>query len=271
MKTKYKIFLAKQIYRILSIFFPNNFVCKRRNLNWNIDLSEAIDLHIFLFGSFEKEIKDTASKLKLENFKVILDIGANFGVQTLQFANSFNKSKIFAVEPTKYAYDKLNKNLKLNPQLSKNIFIDQIFLSSKEKKIPQSVYSSWDLKSFNEQHPKHKGSKKETSESRILTLDEYIASRKIENVDFIKLDVDGSELEVLKGGANFLKKYKPPIFMELAPYLYKEFGYEVDDLLTYLSYFNYKFYDLKNIRPIKNIKKYSKNIRDGSSKNILIN
>ena len=104
-----------------------------------------------------------------------------------------------------------------------------------------------------------------------MTLDEYIASRKIKNVDFIKLDVDGSELEVLKGGVNFLKKYKPPIFMELAPYLYKEFGYEVDDLLTYLSYFNYKFYDLKNIRPIKNIKKYSKNIRDGSSKNILIN
>ena len=83
MKTKYKIFFARQIYRILSLFFSNNFICKRQNIYWNIDLSEAIDLHIFLFGSFEREIKDTADKLEYKDYKTILDIGANFGVQAL--------------------------------------------------------------------------------------------------------------------------------------------------------------------------------------------
>ena len=270
MKTKYKIFFARQIYRILSLFFSNNFIFKRKNIYWNIDLSEAIDLHIFLFGSFEREIKDTADKLEYKDYKTILDIGANFGVQALQFADNFRDAKIFAIEPTKYAFDKMKKNLKLNPQLSKNIHIDQAFLSSNEKKIPPSVYSSWDLKSIDEQHPKHKGFKKDTINSNIFTLDEYVNSNKIENVDFIKLDVDGSELNVLKGGENFLKKCKPPIFMELAPYLYKEFGYNINDLINFLVSIDYKFYDIKKIKLIEDIGRYSENIKDGSSKNILI-
>ena len=46
-----------------------------------------------------------------------------------------------------------------------------------------------------------------------LTLDEFVIINKISNVDFIKLDVDGFEYDVLKGGMNFLKEKKPPIFL----------------------------------------------------------
>ena len=51
MKTKYKIFFAKILYNFISIFIKKkNFICQRKGLNWAIDLSEAIDLHIYLFG-----------------------------------------------------------------------------------------------------------------------------------------------------------------------------------------------------------------------------
>ena len=219
MKTKYKIFLAKQVYKIISLFISKNFVCERKGLKWNIDLSEAIDLHIFLFGYFEQEIKIAAKKMELNKHKVILDIGANFGVQSLQFANNFNNSKIFAIEPTKYAFEKMIKNIDLNKDYAKNIYPEQIFLSSDKKKLPLDVYSSWNLDLNSEQHSKHKGTKKETINSKIYTLDEFTDLKNIKNVDFIKLDVDGFELDVIKGGTNYLKMFKPPIFMELAPYL----------------------------------------------------
>ena len=270
MKTKYKIFLAKQIYKIISLFISKNFVCERKGLKWNIDLSEAIDLHIFLFGYFEQEIKITAKKMNLNKHKVILDIGANFGVQSLQFASNFNNSKIFAIEPTRYAFKKMLKNLDLNRDFAKNIFPEQIFLSSYNKKLPKGVYSSWNLDLDSEQHMKHKGTKKETANSKVYTLDEFTDLKKIKNADFIKLDVDGFELDVIKGGMNYLKIFKPPIFMELAPYLYREFGYSIDELIDNLRSLNYEFYDMNKLKKIDNIYSYSKKINDGSSTNILI-
>ena len=270
MKTKYKIFLAKKIYKIISLFISKNFICERKGLKWDIDLSEAIDLHIFLFGYFEQDIKITAKKMNLNKHKVILDIGANFGVQSLQFASNFNNSKIFAIEPTKYAFEKMIKNFDLNQDFAKNIYPEQIFLSSYNKKLPSGVYSSWNLDINSEQHAKHKGTKKETIDSKIYTLDEFTDLKNIKDVDFIKLDVDGFELDVIKGGSKYLKMFKPPIFMELAPYLYNEYGYSIDELINNLRSLNYEFYDMKKLTKIKDIYSYSKNVNDGSSTNILL-
>ena len=270
MKTKYKIFLAKQIYKIISLFMSKNFVCERKGLKWNIDLSEAIDLHIFLFGYFEQEITIAAKKMKLDNHKKILDIGANFGVQSLQFASNFNNSKIFAIEPTKYAFEKMLKNFDLNQHFAKNIHPEQIFLSSSDKKLPSGVYSSWNLDFNSEQHSKHKGIKKQTLNSKFYTLDEFTDLKNIRDLDFIKLDVDGFELDVIKGGSEYLKKFKPPIFMELAPYLYNEFGYSIDEIIDKLKSLNYEFYEMKKFSKINDIYSYSKKIHDGSSENILV-
>lgn len=269
MKTKQKIFLAKIIFFVLKLFLPREAKIKRNDIYWNLDFSEAIDLHIFIFGNFEKEIVDCAKKLRLKNYKSILDIGANFGVQSLQFSNKFKNSQIFSIEPTSYAYTKMLKNLSLNNNLSKNIQTFNLFLGSKNQKKPESIYSSWNLNSNEIKHPKHLGEKKNTKNAQIKTLDEFVIENKITNVDFIKLDVDGYEFFVLKGGLNFLKK-KPPIFMELAPYLYKEYGYSAEMLLQLINSLNYKFYDLKNLNQISNVEEMIINIKDGSSQNILL-
>ena len=109
MKTKQKIFfLQKIIYKFIRIFFPEKIKVKRNNIEW-VEFIEAIDLHIFIFGSFEKEIANIAKNLQLQKYNQIIDIGANFGVQSLQFAKNFNDSKIYSIEPTNYAFDKFKK------------------------------------------------------------------------------------------------------------------------------------------------------------------
>ncbi len=270
MKTKQKIFLAKIIFKLIRIFFPKKIKVKRNNIKWNLNLSEAIDLHIFIFGSFEKEITNIAKTLQLQKYNQIIDIGANFGIQSLQFAKNFTNSKIYSVEPTNYAFDKFIKNLELNPKLSKNIHPFQMFLGSKGKEMPNSIYSSWNLESKEVKHSKHLGEKKDTEKTNSITLDEFVISNKISNVDFIKLDVDGFEYDVLKGGMNFLKEKKPPIFMELAPYLYKEYGYNKEKILKLIFSLNYNFYDLKKLKKIFDIDQKISNIKDGSSENILL-
>jgi hypothetical protein len=58
--------------------------------------------------------------------------------------------------------------------------------------------------------------------------------------------------------------------MELAPYLYKEYGYSTEMLLQLINSLNYKFYDLKNLNQISNVEEMIINIKDGSSQNILL-
>ena len=63
MKTKQKIFIAKIIFTIFSFFYPKKVKVRRNGINWLLDISEAIDLHIKIFGNFEKKIVTTAKKL----------------------------------------------------------------------------------------------------------------------------------------------------------------------------------------------------------------
>ena len=53
--------------------------------------------------------------------------------------------------------------------------------------------------------------------------------------------------------------------MELAPYLYKEYGYTAYDLLKIIKYYGYNFYD-SNFKKISSIDEYIRKINKGSSK-----
>ena len=79
MKTNTKIFIAKIIYFFLSFFLSKKILLIRRNgINWSLDLSEGIDLSIFLFGSFQSKITDSIVKLISKKKKLrfnIIDIG----------------------------------------------------------------------------------------------------------------------------------------------------------------------------------------------------
>jgi len=269
MKTKHKILFAKIIFFFLSKFKIKNKKVLRNNIKWNLDLSEGIDLSVYLFGKFEFEIIKAIAKHKLTRKPVFFDIGANIGVQTLQLRNYFKNSTIHSFEPTNYAYNKLCNNIILNSKLKKKIILNQAFLTNKKKTIPKKIYSSWSLINKKNLHKKHLGSLKSTSNANSFKLDNYITKHKIKKIDFIKLDVDGYELDVLKSGYKFLKKNKTPIIFEVAPYLYKEHNYSQSDLVSLFVKLKYSFYNINNLKRIKNIYKYISSVSDGESTTLI--
>lgn len=161
-------------------------------------------------------------------------------------------------------------NLNSNPNIKKRIYPSQVLLTNNRKLVPKKIYSSWNLTSINNQHKKHGGFKKNIKNANIMSFDQFIKRKKIQNIKLIKLDVDGAELKILKSGRNFFKKNKPYIIMELAPYLYPEFEYNYVDLLKEIKSIGYKFYSINPIKKISNINNFIKNIDNGSSKNILL-
>ena len=155
------------------------------------------------------------------------------GVHTFNFAEKFKNSKIYSIEPTNYAFNKLIYNINLNKKLS-NIYPHQLFLTNKIKR-QRRVYSSWFLNNHNKSiHKKHMGILKSTSKAKSISLDNFVKKMKINKRTLIKIDVDGNELFVFKSAKNYIKKFKPYIIMELAPYLYRENGYRTKDLLNFI-------------------------------------
>ena len=172
--------------------------------------------------------------------------------------------KIYSIEPTNFAYNKQIKNLDLNPKLKKKISIFKNFILNK-KKIPYSIYSSWNLKQKENRHKVHGGMlKKINKKTKILTLDSFIKKNKIKKKVILKIDTDGYEMEILKSSQKFLRRNNPIIFMEYAPYALKEYGTSVDYFYNFLSKYNYQVFDL-NFNKIDKIK-----INEGTSVDIVL-
>ena len=146
MKTSTKISIARILSKLLIFFLKKKHVIKRDNLIWNLDLNEAVDLSIFLTGKFEPQIVQTIKKISKGKKYDYLDIGANCGAHSLHLAKEFPNSRVLAIEPTKYSFNKLLNNIELNPNLKKKIIPIQAFITSKKIK-PDGVFSSWELNS----------------------------------------------------------------------------------------------------------------------------
>ena len=259
--TSKKIFIATILSKLLVfIFQKKKFTVSRNGIKYKIYLDEGVDLGIFLGVKNEKKLFNVKKYLNQEKKFDIIDIGSNIGSVTLPLANKFKKSKIFSIEPTIYAFEKLRENIKLNPNLRKRIKIFNYFISQKKKKI-KFVHSSWKLDFHDKKHGIHRGILKETS-NKSISLDNLFKKNKTP-IKLIKIDVDGYELEVLKSAEKLLKKEKPIIYFELAPYLYKEMGYTVDHLNKFVQKMGYTFYD-ENFKPVLDIKLFSSKLTDKS-------
>jgi FkbM family methyltransferase len=275
-KTAIKIRLASTLYHALkairSFARAADVAQVRRNgLNWELDLREGIDLAIFVFGLFERETARALKKLVTPG-SIVLDIGANIGAHTLNLGRLVGPTgKVYAFEPTTYAFSKLKRNLALNPEISARVVAEQVRLTC-EPKLDRTVeiYSSWKVVGEERRHPKHLGIAQSTGAAAVLTLDDYCNNSNLSGIGFVKLDVDGFETEVLTGGIQTLRGDLPTICMELAPYALEERGSSLTELLAVLGNLGYRLGNLKDLRnQSENAGSFSAHIADGSGINVV--
>ncbi len=218
---------------------PSQAVFRRGGLSWNLDLKEGIDLSIYLFGQFEREVAAAYRRL-LRPGSVVLDVGANVGAHSLPMAQLCgDRGAVHAFEPTVFALEKLRANRALNSELEAQLFIHHALLDDgKQAPPPVAIPSSWELsgREGGARHPQHGGAFKAIGSARQQTLDQFVAEQGLSCIDLIKLDVDGNELPVLRGAAITLEKYAPPILMEFALDYETEAFVEILEILRAVGY-----------------------------------
>lgn len=222
--------------------------CRRAGLDWELDLNEGIQLSIYLFGAFERSTTRALRRLIRPGLTVI-DAGANIGAHTLPLARRVAPhGRVIAVEPTCAAVTALRRNLALNPELDGCVTVVHAALGSGDAAAAGSYYASWPIGGEGDVHPKHRGRRISASGARAATLDELADG--LASVDVLKLDVDGHELQVLRGGSRALRKYRPAIALELCPYALAEHGDSLGELTAYLAALDYRLVHERTLRPL---------------------
>jgi FkbM family methyltransferase len=276
-KTRHKIALARVAYHLVmlgrhAIGKTAELVAVRRGLRWRLDLREGIDLSIYLLGAFEVQTLRTYEKI-VRSGDVVLDIGANIGAHTLHFARLVGPAgRVVAFEPTRYAFEKLEANLGLNPTLASRVQLLQAMLAaSSGSGVTPPLYSSWPTAGeTGDVHERHRGRLMETTGAGICTLDDVVEKLGLTRVDFVKLDVDGHEHGVVAGGRETLRRWHPVILMEAAPYLFADRHADFDEIFAILGELGYRLRDAGTGEelPVAG-KELRRLIRDGESRNVL--
>ena len=218
-------YIQSNIYRILTsiAIFPNKIVDIRSAKfyvpNYPIDLIQSIIVDTKNF--FEHDILQELQPYIKKN-AVILDIGANIGNHSVYWAVRSNAKKIYSFEPVEDFFKILKKNVEIN-QLKDKVKIFNIGLSN--QKINGSI-SHYDPTNIG-------GTSIKQDLNGNLMLDKLDnITFKDNTIDFIKIDVEEHELEVLQGARETLLKYRPVVFVEI----FSENKTKVHEYLTKLGY-----------------------------------
>jgi FkbM family methyltransferase len=178
-----------------------------------------------------------------------LDIGANTGA--FVFLPLLNSSiKCFAFEPNPIAYDVLCENIQLNNlEEHVNCFNMGVWseLKELELKVPLDKTDSG-LATMGSNPSRFtyddKSGEYDTHHVKCTTIDEFIKEQKLESIDIIKIDTEGAELDILRGGENTLREFKPMLLLEFDDKNTSQFGYKRDDILELLKTYGYTNFQL---------------------------
>ncbi len=212
------------------------------------------------FNVYEKSESHFIKSICYEGMN-ILDIGANIGYYTALFSQlAGDRGSVIAIEPDLESYKYLSKSI--NSFNYKNVLSFRLAASDIKQKLP--LFISKENRGDNRLYSTNQ--KRKTIMVDCLTVDELLEENKIENLDLIKIDVQGYEPKVLKGMLNIVRSSKKLILLsEFWPEGILQAGESPNEFLTMLRKMQFQLFELKKdgflvlLKPSKDnkfIKKY---------------
>jgi FkbM family methyltransferase len=179
-------------------------------------------------SSFENEVKHFFSL----DEGVFIDVGAHIGRWTITIGNKL-KGKVIAIEPQRDNFNILKRNIYIN-KLNDIVIPLDVACGDKEKEM--KFYLDLEGGGGHESSlVQNEYNKNKFTLVNVRKLDNIFVDLKLDSVDLIKVDVEGSDLDVLKGAKNIIKKFHPRIIFEA-------FGdKEYNEIKNFLGDYNYKF------------------------------
>ena len=215
----------------------------RDGVTYQLDLSNVIDHSLYFFGRYFTPLQ-LFQLLKADT--VTIDIGANIGTVALRAATISRKGWVYAFEPDTDNFTSLQQNIRLNP-------LENITPVKKALGERQHESKLFKVNRFNTGMNRILPANNDFTDFEsieVSTLDEEVSRLKINRIDLMKIDVEGYELNVLKGAQATLQRFHPLIVVEVIDVNLKNNGQTSAEVIRFLKDFGYHFVDLKNGKPL---------------------
>tara|TARA_R110000868_G_scaffold97619_16_gene268662 strand:+ start:6890 stop:7648 length:759 start_codon:yes stop_codon:yes gene_type:complete len=159
------------------------------------------------FYQYEKINKDCIES-DLGNSKVFFDIGANIGLFSLYFKLKYPGLIVHAFEPEGLNYTSLKSSI--NSFSMTDFYLNRLGLSDSIGAASLHI----DKLNMGGASVSLSGPDRVSVDINLSTLDQYCSDMHVENIDVIKIDVEGLEEKIIIGGLNSIRKFKPVIIFE---------------------------------------------------------
>jgi FkbM family methyltransferase len=141
---------------------------------------------------------------RVKSGNTVIDAGANCGHLTVFFSKLVGQSgKVFAFEPDKFNIERIQKNMSLNQDLVDNIKIEDLLLWDKNEWI--DFYEAGTVGSSAVWMPDAEHCVKKQT----ITIDDWVKNNNLQKLDFIKMDIEGAEIEALDGCVETIRTLQP--------------------------------------------------------------
>lgn len=218
--------LHRLLKPLLSLLGEVEFAIPPHGSVW-LSASETLGLYWMVYGPFEAKEREHAARVAASGGWAI-DVGANVGVFTVSIGQALRTgARLIAVEPLQDNIDRLRQNL-LQSKIGDVSIVKAAVGASPGKAVlmqaPDAAYSSLSGNAS-------VGSR--GVEVEVTTLDDIWESHGSPGVTFVKIDIEGAEVEALKGARRMLAAGKPELLIEIddkervavIENLLREFGY----------------------------------------------
>ncbi|OIO19912.1 MAG: hypothetical protein AUJ23_01160 [Candidatus Magasanikbacteria bacterium CG1_02_32_51] len=168
---------------------------------------------------------------------IMIDVGANVG-DTVALTKSVCDIPIVCIEGGQDYFNILKKNI----VQFKNIYAFQYFFGDKNGSIGSKLVKNNETARIINSDPRDKG-----TAIQVITLDNFLElNSKFKNAKILKIDTDGYDLKILRGGINYIGETKPVLFFEYDTVYFleqKDSGIDMFKRLESLGYSDIIFYD----------------------------
>jgi len=215
------------------LLFGRDFYGRLVTLHWIKRLKSS--------SSYEPEV-DALSRL-VERGDMCFDIGGNVGQYTIALSKLVGEGgTVFVFEASAFT-GKILKRVLAEFQL-RNVVVENVAVGDKNGAVQFVTLARQDSPAPDFPASHIKGTSEDVSTGgeeivRMIKMDDYVESKKIRNLSFIKCDVEGAELLVFRGCAKTLSEFRPTILCEVDAEWEKRYDYNPAEFIKFLEGFGY--------------------------------
>jgi FkbM family methyltransferase len=194
----------------------------------------------YVEGTYEPEVIAEFYK-HLSNGMCALDIGAHHGYASMLLSKLVGENgKVIAYEPVPENVEQFRKTIETNKLM--NVILVPYAVSDETKEViinMSRLYSSaMHFVDDNDTQSEH-------FHVKAVAIDDHIGGELVSRVDFVKIDVEGHEIEVLKGMLNTIEEFRPVIVCEVHN------PDNMSRIVPFLEKYGYEVRTIRNIMPIQ--------------------